>query len=95
MKLGLHFLAVVIPQRATFEILDKQFVYVVDKDGVIHQREITIANELDDIFVIKKGLAADDKIVLDGIQQVRDGNKVDYEFRRPQDVLANQKHYAE
>jgi membrane fusion protein, multidrug efflux system len=87
--------ALVIPQRATFEILDKQFVFVVDKEGVVHQREITIQNEQDDIFVVKKGLAADDKIVLDGIQQVRDGNKVEYEFRRPQEVLANQKHHAE
>jgi membrane fusion protein, multidrug efflux system len=87
--------ALVIPQRATFEILDKQFVFVVDKEGVVHQREITIQNEQDDIFVIKKGLAANDKIVLDGIQQVRDGNKVDYEFRRPEEVLANQKHRAE
>jgi membrane fusion protein, multidrug efflux system len=87
--------ALVIPQRATFEILDKQFVYVVDKDNVVHQREITIQNEQDDIFVVKKGLAANEKIVLDGIQQIRDGNKVDYEFRRPQEVLANQKYQAE
>ena len=87
--------ALVIPQRATFEILDKQFVYVVDKEGVVHQREITIQNEQDDIFVIKKGIDANDKIVLDGIQQVRDGNKVDYEFRRPELVLADQKHHAE
>jgi membrane fusion protein (multidrug efflux system) len=87
--------ALVIPQRATFEILEKQFVYVVDKDGVIHQREIVIQNELDDIFVIKKGLAAGDKIVLDGIRQVRDGDKVEYEFQSPNKVLANQKHYAE
>jgi membrane fusion protein, multidrug efflux system len=87
--------ALVIPQRATFEILDKQFVFAVDKEGVVHQREITIQNELDDIFVIKKGLAANEKIVLDGIQQVRDGEKVDGEFHRPEEVLANQKHYAE
>ena len=33
--------AVVIPQRATFEILDKRYVYVVDEDNVVHQREIT------------------------------------------------------
>ncbi len=29
--------AVVIPQRATFEVLDKRYVYVVDKDDVVHQ----------------------------------------------------------
>ncbi|HET6329035.1 MAG TPA: efflux RND transporter periplasmic adaptor subunit [Planctomycetaceae bacterium] len=87
--------ALVIPQRATFEILEKQFVYVVDKEGVVHQREIVIQNEMDDIFVIKKGLAANERIVLDGIRQVRDGDKVEYEFHRPDEVLANQKNRAE
>ena len=74
--------AIVIPQRATFEILDKRYVYVVDKDDVVHQREIVVQNELEDIFVIKKGLDVNDKIVLEGIRQVRDGEKVEYEFRQ-------------
>jgi membrane fusion protein (multidrug efflux system) len=47
--------AIVIPQRATFEILDKRYVYVVGDDHAVHQREITIQHEMDDIFVIKKG----------------------------------------
>ena len=38
--------AIVIPQRATFEILDKRYVYVVGKDNVVHQREIVIQNEV-------------------------------------------------
>ena len=80
--------AIVIPQRATFEILDKRYVYVVDKDDVVHQREIVVQNEMDDIFVIKKGLDVDDKIVLEGIRQVRDGEKVEYEFRQPEEVVA-------
>jgi membrane fusion protein (multidrug efflux system) len=75
--------AIVIPQRATFEILDKRYVYVVDKDGVVHRREIVIQNDLDDIFVIKKGLDVNDRIVLEGVRQVRDGEKVEYEFRKP------------
>ena len=36
-----------------------------------------------------------DKIVLEGIRQVRDGEKVEYEFRAPEEVLANQKYHAE
>src|SRR5581483_4073973 len=48
--------AIVIPQRATFEVLDKRYVYVVDEDGVPQQRDIVVQNELDDIFVIKSGL---------------------------------------
>ena len=87
--------AIVIPQRATFEILDKQYVYVIGKDGVVRQREIVVQNELDDIFVIKKGLKTGDKFVLEGVQQVHDGQKVQYEFRRPEQVIANQKNEAE
>lgn len=87
--------AIVIPQRATFEILDRRYVYVVDKEDVVHQQEIVIQNELDDIFVIKSGLNVKDRVVLEGILQVRDGDKVEAEFCRPEDVVANQKKHAE
>lgn len=87
--------ATVIPQRVTFEILDKQYVWVVGEDGVVQQRPITIEYELDDIFVLKSGLTVKDKIVLDGVRQVRNGEKVEYEFRKPEEVLANQKHHSE
>jgi len=87
--------AVVLPQRASFEVLDKRYVYVVDKDNVVHQREIEVENEMDDIFVIKKGVGVDDKIVLEGIRQVRDGEKVEYEYRQPELVMASLKNRAE
>jgi membrane fusion protein (multidrug efflux system) len=70
--------AVVVPQRATFELLGKRYVYVVDKEDVAHLREIVIQNELEDLFVIKKGVGADDKIILQGIRQVHDGEKVEF-----------------
>lgn len=87
--------AIIIPQRATFEILDKRYVYVVDKDDVVHQREIKIQNEIDDIFIIKAGVGVQDRIVLEGIRQVRDGDKVEYEFRSPELVMAQLKNRAE
>ncbi len=87
--------AIVIPQRATFEILDKRYVYVVDEDDVAHQREIVVQNELEDIYVIKKGIDVNDKIVLEGIRQVRDGDTVEYEDRQPEEVAANLKFHAE
>lgn len=72
--------AIVIPQRATFENLGKRYVYVVDKDGVPHQREIVVQHELAGIFVIDSGVGGDDRIILEGIRQVREGEKVEYEF---------------
>jgi membrane fusion protein (multidrug efflux system) len=87
--------ALVIPQRAVFEALDKRYVYVVGKDGVAHQREIVIRNESDDVFVIKEGLDVNDRIVLEGVRQVHDGEKVEYEFRPPEKATANPKDHAE
>jgi membrane fusion protein, multidrug efflux system len=87
--------AIVIPQRATFENLAKRYVYVVGKDDVVHQREIVIDHELEDLFVIGRGLDVNDRIVLEGIRQVRDGEKVKYEFLPPEQVMANQKNHAE
>jgi membrane fusion protein (multidrug efflux system) len=87
--------ALVIPQRATFEILDKRYAYVVDEDGVVHQRGITIKREQDDIFVIASGLQESDRIILEGIRQVRDGDTIEYEFRAPDEVLGKLKYHAE
>ncbi len=87
--------AIVIPQRATFEILAKKYAYVVGNDHIVRQREITILNEQDDIFLIKSGLEVNDKIILEGIRQVRDGEKVVYDFRAPEEVLSNLKLHAE
>lgn len=87
--------SLVIPQRATFEILQKRYVYVVDKDDVVHQREIAVQNELDDIYVLKDGLSADETFVLEGTQQVRDGDKVEYENLQPEESVAQLKYHAE
>lgn len=86
---------IVIPQRATFEILAKRYAYVIDKDNVVRQRDIEIQSEQDDIFVIKKGLEEGDKIILEGIRQVRDGDHIEYEFRPADEVLGNLKYHAE
>ncbi len=87
--------AVVIPQRATFELLDKRYVWVVGEDDKAKQTLITIKHELDDIYVINDGLEVGQKIVLEGVREVTDGGKVEYEFRKPEDALKNQKFHAE
>jgi len=85
----------VIPQRATFEILDKRYAFVVDEHAVVHQRDITIQSEQEDIFVVADGLDESDQIILEGIRQVRDGDTIQSEFRAPEDVLGNLKYHAE
>lgn len=81
--------ATVIPRRAAFEVLGERYVYVVDEEDVAHRREIVVRNELEDAFVVERGLSVDDRIVLDGAREVRDGEKVSAEFRKPEEVVAS------
>jgi membrane fusion protein (multidrug efflux system) len=87
--------ALLIPQRATFELLDKRYVWVIDENDIAHRTLITVKHELEDIFVINSGLNARDKIVLEGVREVEEGAKVEYTFRAPDEVLQNQKFRAE
>jgi membrane fusion protein, multidrug efflux system len=87
--------ALIIPQKATFEVLEKRYVFVVDKENVVHQKEITIASEMPDLYVIKKGFSADDKILLEGIRKVSDNEKIEYDYEDPMKVIKNLKVYVE
>jgi len=87
--------ALIIPQKATFEVLDKKYVYVVDKENVIRSREITIAAELPHIFAVSSGLKKDDKILLEGLRQVHENEKVHTKFVQPDSVISNLSLYAE
>jgi membrane fusion protein (multidrug efflux system) len=87
--------ALIIPQRATFELLDKRYVWVVDDNDVAHQTLITVKYELEDVFVVASGLKVTDKIVLEGVREVEEGEKVKYTFRTPEEALKNQKFHAE
>jgi len=80
--------ALLIPQKATYEIQDKIFVFVVDKNNVVKSRSITIKNRLNDIYVVDSGLAEDDKILLEGVQNVKDDDKIEYKFVDPATVIS-------
>jgi membrane fusion protein (multidrug efflux system) len=87
--------ALLVPQKATFEVLEKKFVYVVDKNNVVHQKEVNVASEMPDLYVIKDGIAPTDKILLEGIRKVKDGDKISYTYESPQQVLPKLKVYSE
>ncbi|MNT12181.1 Efflux pump periplasmic linker BepF [compost metagenome] len=87
--------AIVIPQKATYEIQDKKYVFVVGKNNVLSSKEITITGEIPDLYVISSGLTANDKILLDGIQKVKDDEKISYGYVAPKTVMNNLRLKAE
>lgn len=85
----------IIPQKATFDVLDKKYVYVVDANDVLQTREIEISAELPHLFVVSKGISETDKILLEGLRKVRNGDKIAHDLVSPKAVLANLNLYAE
>ncbi|GJQ23875.1 MAG: hemolysin D [Candidatus Brocadia sapporoensis] len=87
--------ALLIPQKATFEILDRKYVFVIDENNVVRSRQITIAEELPHLYVIKDGLTENDKILLEGLRKVRDKDKIACKYRDPNLVMTQLELYAE
>ncbi|MFV5692040.1 efflux RND transporter periplasmic adaptor subunit [Flavobacterium sp. LT1R49] len=79
--------ALVIPQKATYEIQDKKYVFVVNKNNVVNSKEITITGEIPDLYVVASGITENDKILLEGVQKVKDDEKIKYEYLAPQKVI--------
>ncbi len=72
--------AILIPQKATFDVLDKKYVYVVDEKNVLNARQITISHEMPHLYVVGAGLAPNDKILAEGLGKVKNNEKIEYEF---------------
>lgn len=87
--------ALLIPQKATFEILDKKYVFVVDEDNVIRQRQITIGEEMTHLYVVNDGLAESENILLEGLRKVKNNDKIIYEYLHPDSAITNLELYAE
>ena len=76
--------AMLIPQEAVYEQQDRKYVFVVDKNNIVHQRAIKIDAELTGAYVVGSGLKATDRYLIDGIQKVNDGDKVRLSVISPQ-----------
>ena len=87
--------ALLIPQKATFEVLSKHYAYVVNEEGKVEAREISVQAELPHVYLISDGLTVDDKILLEGIRKVRDGDHIEFDFEEPEEVIAHLELYAE
>jgi membrane fusion protein (multidrug efflux system) len=79
--------AMVIPQKATFELQDKIYVYVVDENNVVKARNIVVKQKLSNLYVIESGLSLKDKILLEGVQTVKENDKIEMELLPAKEVI--------
>jgi membrane fusion protein (multidrug efflux system) len=65
--------ALMVPERAVIQQLGAYFVIVVDAEGKAAQRPVKPGPRLGTLWVIEKGLAPGDMVVVEGIQKARPG----------------------
>ncbi|MFM7273960.1 MAG: efflux RND transporter periplasmic adaptor subunit, partial [Gammaproteobacteria bacterium] len=77
--------ALVVPQRAVQELQDLHTVAVVDGDGTVAIRTVQVGPRTGNLRVVESGLAAGDKVVVEGLQRLKNGMTVKASPARPSD----------
>ncbi len=67
---------VMIPYRTVVEQMGEYYVYVVGDSSKVSQRKLALGTRIDDKVIVNDGLHSGEKIVIDGIQKLRDGARV-------------------
>jgi membrane fusion protein (multidrug efflux system) len=55
---------------------------------VVRSKNITIKNTLPDVYIVGSGLAENDKILLEGVQNVKEDDKISYSYADPKKVIS-------
>lgn len=66
----------IIPQKATYEVLDKKFVFVVNEEQIVAARQITVGHEMPHLYTVVEGLKAGEQILVEGLRKVKNKQKI-------------------
>jgi membrane fusion protein (multidrug efflux system) len=75
--------SILIPYKAVTEQLGEFFVYVPGDSSKVSQRKVLLGKTIDKNVIVKDGLKEDDKIVVEGVQNLREGSLITTEAPNP------------
>ncbi len=65
--------AILVPQRAVQQLMDKSFVMVVGDDGKSEARSVTLGQQVGSYYIVKDGLSANDTVIVEGLSSLTEG----------------------
>jgi membrane fusion protein (multidrug efflux system) len=74
--LGLRSGSLLVPERGVVELQGKNFVWVVGSDNKASQRPVKVGDQFGEYVLILEGLKPGERIVVEGLQKVREGAPV-------------------
>jgi membrane fusion protein (multidrug efflux system) len=78
--------AILVPQRAVQQLLDKSFVIVVGADNKSETRAVTLGEKVGSFWIIKDGLTADDTVVVEGLTKLQAGMDLNVTMVTPEEL---------
>lgn len=79
--------AMLIPQKAVFEIQDKSYVYLVNDSNRVSIKNIRIKSRIPHLYVLDGSLNTGNKLIYEGIQTLKDGKKVNTRFIHMNEII--------
>lgn len=68
--------SILVPQKAVIELQGKSFVWIIGSDNKASQHEVTVGQQFGENLLITDKLKAGDRVVVEGIQKLKDGVEV-------------------
>lgn len=78
--------AVLVPQRAVQQVLDKSLVMVVGADKQTEPRPVVLGEKVGSYYLVKEGLTANDTVVVEGLTKVQEGVALDVTIVTPEEL---------
>lgn len=68
--------AILIPQKCALELQGQYSVFVVNAENKLESRQIQVGESIGEFYLIREGLNAGDKILMEGLQRARQGLEI-------------------
>ncbi|MEX2592683.1 MAG: efflux RND transporter periplasmic adaptor subunit [Anditalea sp.] len=72
--------AIIVPQKAVFEIQDRNYVFVVDVDNTVKMKSFVPKARFSHYYVVDMGIEVGEKLVYEGIQNLKEGMPITPNF---------------
>ena len=80
--------SLLVPQKSVFELQDKSYVFVVGAGNKVKMKSFVPKLRIAEYYVVSNGLQPGDRIVYEGVQNIRDGAKITPIYSKPDSLLA-------
>lgn len=79
--------SIIIPQKSTIEIQDKNYVFLVDNNNMLIMKSFKPSQRYGDFYIVSEGLKAGDKIVYEGVQSLKEGKVIQPKIIDTKEIL--------